>query len=285
MFIRKVSIFIILFLSIALIVYANDIPNADIGIVLKETDNQIIFEKFSPSRKGEFNVLCPGDIIAEIDGVSTENLSLEDVKKKIIGEKDSRVFIKILRKSEYRNLLGIKKTTFIPLKATMIRKYEIDRDLPIQIFKHGDSYDVKMKQNDKDLLCNVVYRKENSQYIRKMTCKSSYKKGIDVKIPTETWIDLDKLIFNKYNEYSLWHDNPNPIVKAENELKLAKIKNPPPPKDGTVCSSPFIGKGVWKNGACVVDMTKGMTKQEKEDYFRAKDFEEEYENYLKYKDY
>ena len=41
--------------------------------------------------------------------------------------------------------------------------------------------------------------------------------------------------------------------------------------------------GVWKNGSCVVDMTRGMTKQEKEDYFRAKDFEEEYQNYLRYR--
>ncbi len=32
-------------------------------------------------------------------------------------------------------------------------------------------------------------------------------------------------------------------------------------------------------------MLEGMTKQEKENYFRAKDFEEEYENYKKYKGY
>ena len=30
-------------------------------------------------------------------------------------------------------------------------------------------------------------------------------------------------------------------------------------------------------------MTKDMTKQEKEDYFRAADFEEEFENYIRYK--
>lgn len=30
-------------------------------------------------------------------------------------------------------------------------------------------------------------------------------------------------------------------------------------------------------------MTKDMTEQEKEDYFRYKDFEEDYENYLKFR--
>ena len=33
------------------------------------------------------------------------------------------------------------------------------------------------------------------------------------------------------------------------------------------------------------DMTQGMTKQEKADYNRAKEFEVEYENYLKYRDF
>lgn len=294
---KKIFISLLIVLGTTLIVYANDIPNAGLGIVLQQANNQILVEKLLPNNMG-INGLRPGDIITEIDGVSTENLSLKDVQAKIIGKKGSQVSMKFLREEEYENFWGKKKIELVPYKITMTRNYEIDKGLPVRVFKSGDKYNIKMNYQNMNLSCNVVYKKENSQYLRKLSCRkansnngdieeySYISSGNDIKVPIETWVNFDKLIFNKYDEYSLWHNSPNPIIKGGKELQLAKLANPAPPKNGDKCGSPTTGGiGVWKNGACHVDMTKDMTKQEKEDYFRAKDFEEEYENYLRYRRY
>ena len=74
-------------LGTALLVYANDTPNADLGIVLKELKNKIVVEKFLPNINIREHSLIPGDIITEIDGVSTENLSLEEIQTKLKGSK------------------------------------------------------------------------------------------------------------------------------------------------------------------------------------------------------
>ncbi len=282
---KKIIISFFTCLYIAINVYANDIPNADLGIVLKETSNQIVVEKLIPSNNRENNSLRVGDIITEIDGIPVENLSLKDIQAKTIGKKGSKVSMQILRETEYQNFFGKIKIQLTPMQITMTRNYEIDRYSPVKVFKDGDRYSIKMEQGNKNLYCDVVYKKENSQYIRKMKCSYGlYYDGKYLKIPTETWIDFDKLIFNKYNEYSLWHNNPNPVIKTGKELQLAKKQNPPPPKNGDPCgtfANPTIG--VWQNGACVTDWTKGMTKQEKDDFFRALEFQEELEHYKKYK--
>lgn len=165
-----------------------------------------------------------------------------------------------------------------------------ENNVPIKVFKNGNNYYVRMTAQNKKLICNVRYERNGINYFRELRCEkddnTSYyaKPRTNVKLPVETWRNLDILIFNKYGEYSIWHDNPDPNVKSNKELQLAKTLNPPPPKDGTPCGSPATGGvGIWKNGACHIDNTKGMTQQEKEDYFRAKDFEEEYQNYLRYR--
>lgn len=276
-----ISLFICLY--IALDVYAADIPNADLGIVLKEAANQIVVEKLIPSNNRENNSLRVGDIITEIDGIPVENLSLKDIQAKTIGKKGSQVSMQILRETEYQNFFGKIKIQLTPMQITMTRNYEIDRYSPVRVFKDKDKYSVKMEQGNKDLKCNVVYRKEKSQYVRKMSCSYGlYYESKDLAIPTATWIDLDKLIFTKYSEYSLWHNSPDPIIKNGKELQLAKIANPPPPKNGTPCKVGTM-TGIWQDGFCAVDMTAGMTKQEKEDYFRALEFQEELEHYKKYK--
>ena len=219
------------------------------------------------------------------------NLSLKDVQAKFRGKKDSYINVKILREEEYENFWGKKMTRLIPIEISNIpRSYEIDRDLPIRVFKNGDEYNIKMNYQNKNLSCHVVYRKEKSQYLRVLSCSEAINEynysdfRTDIKIPVETWINFDKLIFKKYNEYSLWHNSPNPIITGGKELQLAKLANPAPPKNGDPCGSPTTGGvGVWKNGSCYIDMTKDMTEQEKEDYFRYKDFEEDYENYLKFR--
>ena len=285
---KKFYISLLICLSTALIVKANDIPNAGLGIVLQKVNNQTLVEKIMPNSNMGKNGLWGGDIITDIDGISIENLSLEEIKAKLKGAKGSRVTVKILKEEEYENFWGKKKTQFVPYQITLIRNYEIDSNLPVQVFKNGDRYSIKMQQQGKNLKCDVIYTRKGNLYNRELACRNGYTytsgSGTNIKMPNEFWINFDQLIFNKYNEYSLWHSNPDSIIKNSKELQLAKLLNPPPPKDGTPCGSPTTGGvGIWKNGACVVDMTKDMTKQEKEDYFRAADFEEEFENYIRYK--
>lgn len=77
---KKIFISLLICSCTALLVYANDIPNAGVGIVLQDVNNQISVQKLLPHSNMGLNGLRPGDIITEIDGVSTENLSLKDVQ-------------------------------------------------------------------------------------------------------------------------------------------------------------------------------------------------------------
>ncbi len=281
-----------LLISSVLVAYA-DISNAGIGVVLQECENKVCIGNVLPHSSANEKGLKIGDIIVEIDNIPVENLSLKEIQSKMIGKKDSNMSIKVMRKEEYY-LFCFKKTELVPYSFNLVRNYDIDKTLPVQIFKNNDRYTVKMKSQGQNLSCDVVYRKNGTQYIRKLNCRKAIEydnyrdeytyasSGNDIEIPTETWINFDKLVSNKYNVYSIWHNSPNQIVKDNKELQLAKTLNPPPPKNGTPCKMGSM-IGVWKNGSCVVDMTRGMTKQEKEDYFRAKDFEEEYQNYLRYR--
>lgn len=289
---KRFLLFNVLLISGALVAYA-DIPNAGVGVVLQECENKVCIGNVLPHSSAKEKGLKIGDIIVEIDNMPVENLSLKEIQIKMIGKKDSNITIKVMRNEEYY-LFCFKKTELVPYSFKLVRNCDIDKTLPVQIFKNGDRYNVKMKSQEQNLSCNVVYRKNGTQYIRKLNCRKAieydnYKdeynyasSGNDVEIPTETWINFDKLVFNKYNIYSIWHSSPNQIVKDNKELQLAKTLNPPPPKNGTPCKMGSI-IGVWRNGSCIVDMTRGMTKQEKEDYFRAKEFEEELENYLRNK--
>lgn len=99
---KKFYIILVLCLSITAIVKAEDIPNAELGIVLQKINNQILVEKIMP--KGT-NSLYKGDIITEIDGITTENLSLEEIQAKLKGAKGSQVTMKILREEEYENYI------------------------------------------------------------------------------------------------------------------------------------------------------------------------------------
>ena len=141
---KKIFVSLLIILCTALLVYANDIPNADLGIVLKELNNKIVVEKFLPNINIREHSLIPGDIITEIDEVSTENLSLEEIQAKLKGAKGSRVTIKILREEECENFWGKKKTQLVPWKMTLTRKYELDSNLPVRVFKNGDKYNIKM---------------------------------------------------------------------------------------------------------------------------------------------
>lgn len=85
---KKIFISLLICSCTALLVYANDIPNAGVGIVLQDVNNQISVQKLLPHSNMGLNGLRPGDIITEIDGVSTENLSLKDVQAKFRGKAD-----------------------------------------------------------------------------------------------------------------------------------------------------------------------------------------------------
>lgn len=293
MYIMKKFILVMSLLIGSILVTYADVPNAGVGVVLQECENKVCVGNVLPYGSANEKGLKIGDIVVEIDNIPVENLSLREIQSRMIGKKDSNISLKVLRKEEYY-LFCFKKTKLVPYGFNLVRNYEIDKILPVQIFKNGDRYTVKMKLQGQNLCCDVVYRKNGAKYTRKLNCRKAIEynnyrneytyasSGNDIEIPTETWISFDKLVFNKYDVYSVWHKSPNKIVKDGRELQIAKILNPPPPKNGTPCKMVSI-TGIWRNGSCIVDMTKGMTKQEKEDYFRAKEFEEELENYLRNK--
>ncbi len=284
---KKFYISLFICLSTALIVKANDIPNAGLGIILQKINNQILVKKVIQNSDMGINGLWGGDVITEIDGISTENLSLEEVKSKLKGAKGSKVTIKFLREEEYENFWGKKKTQFVPYQITLTRNYEIDSDFPVRVFKNGNQYNIKMNYQNQKLNCKTVYRKIKNQYNRELRCSDWNGQHLEntLNLPTEFWINLDNLIFTKYNEYALWHDSPASIVKNKNELIIAKTsteigKKACLEKGGKYSYDVVTG---CTNCSYTLDWTKDMTKKEKEDYFRAKDFEEEYKNYLRHK--
>lgn len=284
---KKFYISLFICLSTALIVKANDIPNAGLGIVLQKVNNQILIEKVMPNSNMGINGLWGGDIITEIDGISTENLSLEEIRAKLKGAKGSRVTVKILRKEEYENFWGKKKTQFVPYQITLTRNYELDSNLLVRVFKNGNKYKIKMDYQNQKLNCEVVYRKINNQYNRELRCSDWNNRHLKntLNLQTEFWIDLDNLVFTKYNEYALWHNSPASIVKNKNELIIARESTEVGKKDCLAKGGKYSYDVVTGYTSCgyTQDLTKDMTKQEKEDYFRAADFEEEFENYIRYK--
>ena len=284
---KKIFVSLLIILGTALLVYANDTPNADLGIVLKELKNKIVVEKFLPNINIREHSLIPGDIITEIDGVSTENLSLEEIQTKLKGAKGSRVTIKILREEEYENFWGKKKTQLVPWEITLTRNYELDSNLPVRVFKNGDKYNIKMNYQNKKLNCEVVYRKINNQYNRELRCSdwNSRRLKNTLNLPTEFWIDLDNLVFTKYNEYALWHNSPASNVKNKNEFIIARESTEIGKKECLAKGGKYSYDVVTGYTSCgyTQDMTAGMTKQEKENYLRYLDFEDDYENYLKHK--
>lgn len=167
----------------------------------------------------------------------------------------------------------------------------------------------------KKITCQVVHNPANNQYNREMRCfltnydssreKFNKKHDIDdcnsnlyytnngrylkntIKLDTDTWKDMDKLIFDKYGKYSIWHNSPDSIVKDKDELIVARYSTQYGKKECLAKNGKYTYDVVTGHTTCTYkqDMTQGMTKQEKAEYNRAKEFEAEYENYLKYRDF
>lgn len=217
---KKFLLICFLIFNLILVVYA-DSSNAGIGVVLKEENTKVIIEKIIPNSPAEFKGLKINDVILEINGVSTENLQLKDVRSRIIGEKNSKVSVKILR-NEKVNKFGIRTSVPTIHVFEIVRDYNFNSEPQIEISK--DSYDYYIKLNYKNTKYSgkVIYEKEGINYLRKIQCDDKNTKTI-VNLPIETWQNLDILIFNKYGEYSVWHDNPDPNVKSGKELQFAKI--------------------------------------------------------------
>lgn len=210
-----------------LIVYA-DTSNAGIGVILKEENNKIIIDEILSNSPAELKGLKTKDIILEIDGVSTENLQLEEVRSKIIGEKNSKVSIKILRNEEI-NKFGFKTCISKPQVFEILRNYDFSAVPQVEVFKDGNDYYLKLTDKGNKYLCKVIYERDGINYFRKIRCEKDNNNtydgryGTNVKLPVETWKDWDILFFNKYGEYSIWHDNPDPNIKSDKELQFVKI--------------------------------------------------------------
>lgn len=285
---KKYLLISVLLLGGILIAYA-DIPNAKTDIILQECGDKVCIKKASNNVSNKEDELKTSDIVAEINGESTENLTLEEVQSKLMGKKDTKVSIKILHNEEYY-IFGFKKYKVVPYNFMLVRNHDIDENQPVRVFKSGDNYKVKMKYEGRDLSCTVVYRKINKLYNRELRCgvctdyecTRSNRLNNTVKLPTETWKNLDELTYRKYDVYSIWHNNPESTIKNAKELEIAQSFY-----NSKRCKGVYKYDVVTGYSSCSerVNMLEGMTKQEKEDYFRAKDFEAEYENYKKYRGY
>ena len=285
---KKYLLISVLLFGGVLIAYA-DIPNAKTDIILQECGDKVCIKKASNNVSNKEDELKTSDIVAEINGESTENLTLEEVQSKLIGKKDTKVSIKILHNEEYY-IFGFKKYKVVPYNFTLVRNHDIDENQPVRVFKSGDNYKVKMKYEGRDLSCTIVYRKINKLYNRELRCgvctdyefTRNNKLNNTVKLPTETWKNLDELTYRKYDVYSIWHNNPESTIKNAKELEIAQSFY-----NSKRCKGVYKYDVVTGNSFCSewVNMLEGMTKQEKEDYFRAKNFEEEYKNYKKYRVY
>lgn len=68
-----------------------------IGVVMSEVDGKIVIDKVYPSSPAEEAGIKKGDVIAQVDGKSVENLSLEEVAGLIKGPSGTKVVIGVLR--------------------------------------------------------------------------------------------------------------------------------------------------------------------------------------------
>lgn len=137
--------------------------------------------------------------------------------------------------------------------------------------------------------CSVFYT-EKQPYTRYLYCRiceegqnpEYYGVWKEVKLTTEQWVSFDKIFYNKYGKYSPWHNNPSPIVQDASETKKQKQKIV-----AEKARKPYYvsGMGMYnpKTGVYTMNMTEGMTATEKSNYAKAKDFEDNYKNYLEYK--
>jgi len=106
---------------------------------------------------------------------------------------------------------------------------------------------------------------------RKYKMNEQKNQRVIATITTEK--SIDELTYRKYDVYSIWHNNPESTIKNVKELQIAQSFY-----NSKSCKGTYKYDVVTGNSSCSerVNMLDGMTKQEKEDYFRAKDFEEEY---------
>lgn len=182
-------------------------------------------------------------------------------------------------------LIGILACLSLPIFA---------EDSNITVEKYGNSCIITNITGHKEVRCEVVYRKlSDGKFNRELRCSVKaantsnmpVKMKDTVKMSADFWQDFETLIFQKYNEHTLWHNSYDSIVKNYEELKYAEL-----PYIGEKCkklNGTYHYDVVTGSTSCGYkqDFTKGMTKQEKADYNKAKEFEAEYENYLRYRDF
>lgn len=164
----------------------------------------------------------------------------------------------------------------------------------IDVIQNKNSIDIINMPFKDDCIGNCyVAHTEKPPYARILRCKVSQKTQnpdlygvwMDTKLPKEVWTLFDKYYYKKYGKYSPWHNNPDPIIKNENELAAIRTDKRKSIELATAECKKYGGSSYYDKatGACHMDMTAGMTTKEKSDYAKAKTFEKDYKNYLKYK--
>ena len=185
----------------------------------------------------------------------------------------------------------MKKAIYLVLAFIMFAPFAMGAD-KIDILKNNGSIEINNMPFKNNCIgnCFVSYT-EKQPYKRILRCKVCQEtenrdiagEWVDTEMPEKVWTLFDKLFYTKYGTYSPWHNNPSPIVKNTNEI--AKIQADKKRNLAIAIAECKRTGGVYniKTGGCYINMTAGMNAKEKEDYLRAKDFEDDYKNYLKHK--
>ena len=107
-----------------------------------------------------------------------------------------------------------------------------DNQNNITVEKYQNSCHITTVTGHNEVRCDVVYRKlADGKFNRELRCtvKPANTSNIPVKmkdtvkLSAEFWENFETLIFQKYNEHTLWYNSYDSIVKNPEELKYAQL--------------------------------------------------------------
>jgi len=123
-----------------------------IGAELEMKDSRIIVVtplKKSPAEKAG---LKPKDIISEIDGTSTENVTLEDAVKKIRGKKGTTIVLTVEREGESEPLeISIKRDSIV-LESVVVEKLEEGKIFHLNIYQFNTNTEHEFNEAIQEIL-------------------------------------------------------------------------------------------------------------------------------------
>jgi len=127
-----------------------------VGMIVDETDDGIIVVSPFKDSPAEQAGLEPGDIIIEVDNISTVGQSIEEVVSNIRGPADTKVVIKVQRNNQELTFSVIRQTINFDSVNTEIITHNNKKVGYIELVNFGDNTAYAFKQAALDLASNSV---------------------------------------------------------------------------------------------------------------------------------